>query len=143
MSKKLLFLAGTAVVVIAMVVVLYPFSRPIEKTLTAYGYDQAGTPVETSIRISGEVMEKPWRNQIFIGYFGIPLSDQTCREGVEAKIEWFEEGYQSILYYFNGEFSTLGVSQIRIDPDMDEIGLRLEDGTIIATSEAMMKEMSY
>ena len=57
-----------------------------------------------------------------------------------AQIQWDAmdvEGFQDILYCRSGEFLTLGVERLLyITESMESFGLRLEDGTLIATDES-------
>ena len=74
----------------------------------------------------------------FVGRFAVGEVEATCREGVEAQIRWdaMWEGAQDILFYRAGEFLSLGVERmLYITENLQSFGLRLEDGTIIATDE--------
>ena len=73
-----------------------------------------------------------------MGRFAIDAVEPTCREGVEARIRWdaMWTGAQDILYYRAGNFLTLGLDRmLYITENMQSFGLKLEDGTIIATDE--------
>jgi len=74
-----------------------------------------------------------------VGRFAIGCVEATCRESVEARIRWDAmetEGWQDILYYRPGEFCSLGVERmLYITESMQSFGLRLEDGTVVATDE--------
>ena len=74
----------------------------------------------------------------FVGRFAVGEVEATCREGVEARIRWdaMWEGAQDILFCRAGEFLSLGVERmLYITENLQSFGLRLEDGTIIATDE--------
>ena len=58
----------------------------------------------------------------------------SCREGVEAKIEWFDD-YQDIIFFREGDFTRLDVELIEIDEQMESIMVVFRDGTIIATPD--------
>lgn len=71
-----------------------------------------------------------------MGRFAISAVEPTCREYVHAQIRWdaMWAGAQDILFYRAGEFLSLGVERmLYITENMQSFGLRLEDGTIIAT----------
>lgn len=75
-----------------------------------------------------------------MGRFAIEAVEATCQENVTAQIQWDTmgvEGWQDVQYYRPGEFCSLGVERmLYITENMQSFGLKLEDGTIIATDEA-------
>ena len=74
-----------------------------------------------------------------MGRFAVDAVESTCREDVQAQIRWnaLWEGAQDILFYRAGEFLSLGVERmLYMTESMQSFGLRLEDGTIIATDQA-------
>lgn len=94
--------------------------------------------------MSGEIKGRKWNfnNQTYIGVLGVELYEETCREGVEAKIEWKDgETFQSILFFNHSNLTTLGTKKLIISSEMDEFALAFEDGTILATSEEMYKKL--
>ena len=99
------------------------FERPVSLTVTAAVYTPEGVPAgETTVTIDGE----QWflGDKSFVGRFAIETVEATCREGVEAHIQ----------YYRPGEFCSLGVERmLYITENLQSFGLKLEDGTIIAT----------
>lgn len=112
------------------------FERPVSLTVTADVYTPEGVPAgETTVTIDGE----QWflGDKSFVGRFAIEAVEATCREGVEAQIQWDAmgvEGWQDIQYYRPGEFCSLGVERmLYITENLQSFGLKLEDGTIIAT----------
>ena len=58
--------------------------------------------------------------------------EPSCRDGVEAKIDW-QDGCQTIQFYYAGDFSRLDVKMIDINQDMDHMMVVLNDGTIITS----------
>lgn len=98
---------------------------------------------ETTVKINGEINGRGWdNNKTYVGTFGVEFSEATCREGVQARIEWKEgENFQSILFFNNGDFTTLETKRLIINNEMDEIALEFDDGTIIATSEEMYEKI--
>lgn len=112
------------------------FLRPVSLTLTATVYTPEGEPSgETTVGIDGQ--RTILGDKSFVGRFAIEAVEATCREGVEAQIQWDAmgvEGWQDIQYYRPGEFCSLGVERmLYITENMQSFGLKLEDGTIIAT----------
>ena len=71
----------------------------------------------------------------FDGVFAIGYIEETCRDGATAGIRWNKDGhYQFITYVYKGAFLDTGLeSMLYISQDMQNFGLRLEDGTVIAT----------
>ena len=57
----------------------------------------------------------------------------SCRDGVEAKINWGDNEYPILTFFYAGNFSQLDVKSIDIDKDMDRMMVTLNDGTIIAS----------
>ena len=116
------------------------FLREISLEVPATVYSREGVPTgETTVTMDGSL--KILGERSFVGRFAIDAVEATCREGVEARIRWdaLWEGAQDILFYRAGDFLSLGVERmLYITEDMQSFGLRLEDGTIIATDEAYM-----
>ena len=133
--------AGAAILVMAGFVLFGildyagAFLRPVSLTVEATVYDGDGTKTgETTVIMEGD--RKILGDKSFVGRFAIGCAEATCREGVEARIRWdtMWTGAQDILFYRAGEFLTLGVERmLYITENMQSFGLRLEDGTIIAT----------
>nr|WP_325247491.1 helix-turn-helix transcriptional regulator [uncultured Oscillibacter sp.] len=101
------------------------FLRPVSLTLTATVYTPEGEPSGgTTVGIDGQ--QTILGDKSFVGQFAIEAVEATCREGVE--------GWQDIQYYRPGEFCSLGVERmLYITENLQSFGLKLEDGTIIAT----------
>ena len=59
--------------------------------------------------------------------------EPSCRDGVEAKINWGDSEYPILTFFYAGDFSPLDVESIDIDKDMDRMMITLNDGTIIAS----------
>lgn len=112
------------------------FLRPVSLTLTATVYTPEGEPSGgTTVGIDGQ--RTILGDKSFVGRFAIEAVEATCREGVEAQIQWDAmgvEGWQDIQYYRPGAFCFLGVERmLYITENLQSFGLKLEDGTIIAT----------
>lgn len=75
------------------------------------------------------------KSDSFDGVFAIEYIEETCRDGATAGIRWIKDGhYQLITYIYKGTFLDTGLeSMLYISQDMQDFGLRLEDGTVIAT----------
>lgn len=114
------------------------FLRPVSLTVTASVYTPKGEPAgETAVTIHGE--RRILGDASFAGRFAIDAVEATCREGVIAQIRWdaMWDGAQDILYNRAGESLPLGVERmLYITEDMQSFGLKLEDGTLIATDPA-------
>ena len=136
---SVLLLAMTGFVLFGILDYSGAFLRPVSLTVTAAVYTPAGEPAgETTVTMEGE--RQTLGDQSFVGRFAIEAVEGTCREGVTAQIQWDAmdvEGFQDILYCRSGEFLTLGVERLLyITESMESFGLRLEDGTLIATDES-------
>lgn len=115
------------------------FLRDVSLTVTATVYTADGEPSgETTVSIDGERTILGSRS--FSGRFSIDAVEPTCREEVLAQIRWDAmqvEGWQDIQYYSRGRFLDPGIDRLLyITEEMQSFGLKLEDGTIIATDEA-------
>lgn len=137
---------GTLVALAMVVFVLFGilvrsgvFERPVSLTVTAAVYTPEGEMTgETAVTIDGT--RTIWTldgSDSFVGRFAIDAVEPTCREDVTAQIQWDAmgvEGWQDIQYHRPGEFCSLGVERmLYITEDLQSFGLKLEDGTIIAT----------
>ena len=101
MKKKILFLLFPVVLVILVIaiVIMYPFSTSMEETVQALVFKDNRCVSETTVKINGQINGRGWdNNKTYVGTFGVEFSEATCREGVQARIEWKEgENLQSIL----------------------------------------------
>lgn len=59
--------------------------------------------------------------------------EPSCRDGVEAKIEWHSNDYQDITFFYAGDFSRFDVEMIDIDEEMNSMMIILKDGIIITS----------
>ena len=114
------------------------FLQEISLEVPATVYSAEGVSAgETTVAIDGSV--KILGDRSFEGQFAIHEVETTYREGVHANIRWdaMWTGAQDILFYRAGEFCTLGVERmLYMTENLQSFGLRLEDGTLIATDEA-------
>ena len=116
------------------------FEREITAEVLAGVYSQTGQMVgETTVVIDG-TRSSVWGGS-YSGKFAIDCLDATCQGDVTAIINWDAfgrgEGGERIGVTAPGYHVASGVeSWLYITEDMGSFGLRLEDGTIIATDES-------
>ena len=107
--------------------------KTIDKTVPVRVYeDNSTTYTPSSITISG-TLRKTWSSTDFIGTFAMDGYEPSCRDGVEAKINWGDNEYPILTFFYAGDFSQLDVKSIDIDKDMDRMMVTLNGGTIIAS----------
>ena len=107
--------------------------KTIDKTVPAkLCEDNLTTYTPSSITISG-TLKKTWSSTSFVGTFAMDGYEPSCRDGVEAKINWGDNEYPILTFFYAGNFSQLDVKSIDIDKDMDRMMVTLNDGTIIAS----------
>lgn len=107
--------------------------KTIDKTVPArVCEDNRTTYTPSSITISG-TLKKTWSSTSFVGTFAMDGYEPSCRDGVEAKINWGDNEYPILTFFYAGDFSQLDVKSIDIDKDMDRMMVTLNDGTIIAS----------
>ena len=107
--------------------------KTIDKTVpTRVCEDNRTTYTPSSITISG-TLKKTWSSTSFVGTFAMDGYEPSCRDGVEAKINWGDNEYPILTFFYAGDFSQLDVKSIDIDKDMDRMMVTLNDGTIIAS----------
>jgi len=121
--------------IVAFAIVSMGNSEHIEKTV-GVNVCKGGKVTDTStIVISGNIKTSILRlERSFVGTFAMGCYERSCRDGVEAKIEW-HDGYQSIGFFHAGDFTLFDVEKIRINKLMDSIAVYLSDGTVIATPD--------
>lgn len=109
------------------------FDLPVKLTVPVGVYVDGELSEESSVHISGT--RDVLKNDSFDGVFAIEYIEETCRDGATAGIRWIKDGhYQLITYIYKGTFLDAGLeSMLYISQDMQDFGLRLEDGTVIAT----------
>lgn len=107
--------------------------KTIDKTVPAkVCEDNRTTYTPSSITISG-TLKKTWSSTSFVGTFAMESYEPSCKDGAEAKINWVDNGYPILTFFYAGDFSPLDVESIDIDKDMDRMMVTLNDGTIIAS----------
>ena len=94
--------------------------------------DNSTTYAPSSITISG-TLKKAWSSTSFVGTFAMESYEPSCKDGAEAKINWVDNEYPILTFFYAGDFSPLDVESIDIDKDMDRMMVTLNDGTIIAS----------
>lgn len=107
--------------------------KTIDKTVPAkVCKDNRTTYTPSSITISG-TLKKTWSSTSFVGTFAMESYEPSCKDGAEAKINWVDNEYPILTFFYAGDFSPLDVESIDIDKDMDRMMVTLNDGTIIAS----------
>ena len=107
--------------------------KTIDKTVPARVYeDNSTTYAPSSITISG-TLKKTWSSTSFVGTFAMNGNEPSCRDGAEAKINWVDNEYPVLTFFYAGDFSQLDVKSIDIDKNIDRMIITLNDGTIIAS----------
>ncbi len=94
--------------------------------------DNRTTYTPSSITISG-TLRKTWSSTSFVGTFAMESYEPSCKDGAEAKINWADNEYPILTFFYAGDFSPLDVESIDIDKDMDRMMVTLNSGTIIAS----------
>lgn len=113
---------------------VYGINKTIDKTVNVNVFENDGVLNTTSsIKISGNC-KKTLFSASFIGTFAMEYYEPSCRDGVQAKIDWQSDNYQNISFYYAGNFSRLDIKKIEIDRDMNHMSIILKDGTIITSS---------
>ena len=131
--SRLFFAAVIGLLMFMLLDIAGAFDRPVDLTVPVGIYVNGELAEESSARISG--MRDVLNNDSFDGVFAIEYIEETCRDGATAGIRWNKDGnYQLITYIYKGTFLDTGLeSMLYISQDMQNFGLKLEDGTIIAT----------
>lgn len=131
---KLFFLVVGVLILIVVWLSTYGINETIDRTISVDVYeDDNWSSIASSIEISGN-LKKTLFSTSFVGTFAIEYYEPSCRNGVQAKINW-QNGYQNIFFYYAGNFSRLDVKMIDINEDMDHLMIILEDGTIITSPD--------
>lgn len=133
-KTRLLFISVVGLLLfIGLWLSTYGINKTIDKTISVDVYpNDDWSNITSSIKISGN-LKKTLFSTSFVGTFAIDYYEPSCRDGVEAKINWRENDYQNILFYHAGDFSRLDVQMIDIDEDMNRMMVVLKDGTIITS----------
>ena len=79
--------------------------KTIDKTVPARVYeDNSTTYAPSSITISG-TLRKTRSSTDFVGTFAMDGYEPSCRDGVEAKINWGDNEYPILTFFYAGNFS--------------------------------------
>ena len=131
----LVLLALSGFMLFAILDSLGVFLRDVSLEVPVGVYVDGERTGESTVSIEGQVQVVGRRT--YVGRFAIGCVEPTCREGVTAQNRWDAmetDCGQDILFHRPGEFLSLGVERmLYITENMQSFGLRLEDGTIIAT----------
>ena len=138
-KKRIQIILGLVIVLISLLALwigVIGINKTIDKSISVDVYeDNDGTYKSSTVTISGNLKKTFFpRKCSFVGTFAIDCYELSCREGVEARIEWFDEDYQDLTFFYAGDFSRFDVGKIEIDERMDHMMIILNNGTIIATN---------
>ena len=79
--------------------------KTIDKTVPARVYEDSSTTyAPSSITISG-TLRKTWSSTDFVGTFAMDGYEPSCRDGVEAKINWGDNEYPILTFFYASNFS--------------------------------------
>lgn len=132
-KRKTAFVLLAAVLCAIILLGIRGTRKTIDKTVPAkVCEDNRTTYTPSSITISG-TLKKTWSSTSFVGTFAMDGYEPSCRDGVEAKINWGDNEYPILTFFYAGNFSQLDVKSIDIDKDMNRMMVTLNDGTIIAS----------
>ena len=131
--KKLLISCFAILSVIVLGFLAFGGNKTVDKTVAVNVYADGEIIESSTIKISGNIKNSVLTSErSFVGIFAMEYYEKSCREGVETKIKW-GDGYESIQFFYAGDFTHFDVKGIKIDKEMESIMVSLEDGTIIAT----------
>ena len=132
-KRKTAFVLLAAVLCAIILLGIRGTRKNIDKAVPTRVYEDNGTTyAPSSITISG-TLKKTWSSTSFVGTFAMESYEPSCRDGAEAKINWADNEYPILTFFYAGNFSQLDVKSIDIDKDMDRMMVTLNDGTIIAS----------
>ena len=110
--------------------------KTIDKTVPARVYEDSSTTyAPSSITISG-TLRKTWSSTDFVGTFAMDGYEPSCRDGVEAKINWGDNEYPILTFSCATTFSQLDVKSTDIDKDMARLMFPRNDGTTTASKNS-------
>ena len=125
-----------ALVVFGFALKNMPSEVKVSKVIDAQVYDATSMIGKTSITIDGVIQRQHFStdlNQTFVGTFAIDVISKTRLPNVRAEIEWLSDESQTIVYYFNGDYTSFEILSLNIDRDMYDLKIILHAGTIIET----------
>lgn len=135
-SKKIKHIFAYFILVLALFAVwlsINGINKTIDRTVSVDLYEgNERTCSTSSIKISGD-LRKTLFSTSFVGTFAIEYYELSCRDGIEAKIEWHDNSYEDISFYQAGDFLQFDIQMIDIDEEMDSMMIVFNDGTIIVT----------
>ena len=132
-KRKTAFVLLAAVLCAIVLLGIRGTRKTIDKAVpTRVCEDNRMTYTPSSITISG-TLKKTWSSTSFVGTFAMDGYEPSCRDGAEAKINWGDNEYPILTFFYAGNFSQLDVKSIDIDKDMNRMMVTLNDGTIIAS----------
>ena len=132
-KRKTALILLVAVLCVIVLLGIRGTRKTIDKTVPARVYEDNGTTyAPSSITISG-TLKKTWSSTSYVGTFAMESYEPSCKDGTEAKLNWMDNEYPILTFFYAGDFSPLDVESIDIDKGMDRMMVTLNDGTIIAS----------
>ena len=129
---KLILAVAAAFCIVAALISIHGINKTIDRTVPVKVYEDNGYSYTSSyITILGN-LKKTLFSTSFVGTFAIECYEPSCRDGVEAKIEWDDPDCPLITFFYAGNFSQLDVQSFGFDHDTCSLLLLLTDGTLIA-----------
>lgn len=132
-TKELFISVICAHLLIVVWLSTYGINNTIDKTISVDVYKNNGEPNTTSFIIISGNLKKTLFSSSFVGTFAIDYYEPSCKDGMKTKIDWQNDNYQNISFYYAGNFSRLDVRKIDIDKDMNHVMIVLDDGTTITS----------
>ena len=117
-----------ALVVFGFALKNMPSEVKVSKVIDAQVYDATSMIGKTSITIDGVIQRQHFStdlNQTFVGTFAIDVISKTRLPNVRAEIEWLSDESQTIVYYFNGDYTSFEILSLNIDRDMYDLKIIL------------------
>lgn len=119
-----------------------PFNQNINQEISANIYKSGVLTGETTVVIDGEKSNYLFHNdEEFYGKFQILSYEKTGRDEMYASIRWrSDENVQVLMFSQNGTFPDMDlILTLMINEEMTHFALMFKDGTIIATSDEMLR----
>ena len=105
-KRKTAFVLLAAVLCAIILLGIRGTRKTIDKTVPARVYEDNGTTyVPSSITISG-TLKKTWSSTSFVGTFAMESYEPSCRDGVEAKINWGGQRVSDPHLFLRGQLFT-------------------------------------
>lgn len=108
---KLFFLVVGVLILIVVWLSTYGINETIDRTISVDVYeDDNWSSIASSIEISGN-LKKTLFSTSFVGTFAIEYYEPSCRDGVQAKINW-QNGY-FVPFFKNAGYEVIAINPIQ------------------------------